>query len=60
MRVLKKNQSNILSFLYSFIHDPLIEGQQNIKVDINHALDVVKKKLVGQISEKGGSVPTEE
>ena len=50
LRVLRKNQSNILQFLYSFIHDPLIEASQNLKVEIKDALEVVKKKLHGQIS----------
>lgn len=56
LKVLRKNSSNIISFLYSFIHDPLIEGNNNIKVDINDALAIVKKKLYGQISgDKAGS-----
>ena len=50
LRVLRKNQSNIISFLYSFNHDPLVEASQNIKVEINDALTVVKKKLHGQVS----------
>jgi len=49
MRVLRKNSKNIVSFLDSFIHDPLIESQQNIKVEIKQALDIVKAKLHGQI-----------
>lgn len=48
-RVLRKNSKNIISFLDSFIHDPLIESTQNIKVEIKAALDVVKQKLYGQI-----------
>ena len=48
-RVLRKNSKNIVSFLDSFIHDPLIESQQNIKVEIKQALDIVKAKLHGQI-----------
>ena len=63
LRVLRKNQSNIVSFLYSFIHDPLIEATQNIKVEIVDALEVVKKKLAGQISIEmgdGGALTIEE
>ena len=61
MRVLRKNSKNIVSFLDSFIHDPLIESQQNIKVEIKQALDVVKSKLHGQIKgDQSGSVTIEE
>ena len=63
LRVLRKNQSNILQFLYSFIHDPLIEADQNLKVAMDEALDVVKKKLNGQISIQvgdGGALSIEE
>jgi len=61
LRLLRKNSSNILSFLYSFIHDPLIENTQNIRVDINEALETVKKKLYGQINgEIGGSLTVED
>ena len=53
--MLRKNQSNILQFLHSFIHDPLIEASQNLKVEIKDALEIIKKKLHGQISiEMGG------
>jgi len=45
--VLRKNQQNILSFLYSFKNDPLIESTNNIKVEIGDALEIVKKKLNG-------------
>lgn len=47
LRVLRKNQKNIISFLESFVHDPLIESQNNIKVDVKYALDVVNHKLLG-------------
>lgn len=63
LRVLRKNQSNILQFLYSFIHDPLIEASQNLKVEIKDALEVVKKKLHGQISIEmgdGGALTVED
>lgn len=61
MRVLRRNSKNIVSFLDSFIHDPLIESQQNIKVEIKQALDVVKSKLHGQIKgDQSGSVTVEE
>ena len=63
LRVLRKNQSNILQFLYSFIHDPLIEADQNLKVAMDEALEVVKKKLNGQISIQvgdGGALSIEE
>jgi len=39
----------------------LIESQQNIKVEIKQALDIVRAKLYGQIKgEQGGSVTVEE
>jgi phosphatidylinositol kinase/protein kinase (PI-3 family) len=60
-QVLRKNSKNIVSFLDSFIHDPLIESTNNIKVEIKQALEVVKKKLHGHINgEMGGSVTIEE
>lgn len=59
LRVLRKNKSNILSFLFSFIHDPLIEANNNIKVEIKDALGVVERKLHGQINaDKGGGSST--
>lgn len=61
LKVLRKNQSNILSFLYSFKNDPLIESTNNIKVEITDALEVVKKKLNGQIGIEGtGALSIEE
>lgn len=43
------------------MHDPLIEGHTNIKVDIKYAIDVVKQKLYGQIKgDQSGSVTIEE
>ena len=39
----------------SFVHDPLIEATQNIKVEIKDALEVVRKKLHGQTSIEMGS-----
>ena len=45
LRVMRKNKGNINSFLHSFIHDPLIEASQNIKIEIKDALQVVEKKL---------------
>lgn len=51
--MLRKNQQNILSFLYSFKNDPLIESTNNIKVEIGDALEIVKKKLNGQIGIEG-------
>jgi len=63
LRVLRKNQNNIIAFLHSFTHDPLIEATQNIKVDIPDALGLVKKKLQGQISIEmgnGGALTIEE
>lgn len=53
LKVLRKNQQNILSFLYSFKNDPLIESTNNIKVEITDALEIVKKKLNGQIGIEG-------
>ena len=55
LRVLRKNQMNIISFMDSFVHDPLIEATQNIKVEIKDALEVVRKKLHGQTSIEMGS-----
>ena len=60
-RVLRKNSKNIISFLDSFIHDPLIESTQNIKVEIKQALEIVKQKLHGQIKgDQSGSVTIDE
>lgn len=60
--MLRKNSSNIESFLYSFVHDPLIEASGNLKVEIKDALATVSKKLNGQISnsEGGASATVEE
>lgn len=60
--VLRKNSSNIKSFLYSFIHDPLIEANNNVKVEIKDGLATVSKKLTGQISnaDSGASATVEE
>ena len=39
----------------------MIESTNNIKVDINEALEVVKRKLYGQIAgDRGGSLTIEE
>ena len=50
LKVLRKNNKNIQSFLFSFIHDPLIEANNNVKVEIKDGLNTVSKKLNGQIS----------
>lgn len=47
LRVLKKNHRNIMSFLETFLHDPLIEGGSSQKISIDEALKLVKKKLKG-------------
>lgn len=47
LRVMRKNAQNIRSFLFSFIHDPLIESSSNVKVEIKDALQTVTKKLNG-------------
>lgn len=63
-RVLRKNQQNITSFLSSFIHDPLLEANNNLKVNIVDGLKTVEKKLAGQtnqsISANGPSMTIEE
>jgi len=54
LRVLRKNQINVMSFLTAaFKNDPLIESNHNINVEIGEALDVIKKKLNGQIGIQG-------
>ena len=60
MRVLRKNAPNIKSFLFSFIHDPLIEANNNVKVEIKDGLNTVSKKLTGQISATSGASATVE
>lgn len=59
---MRKNNSNIKSFLFSFIHDPLIEANNNLRVEIKDGLATVSKKLNGQISntDQGASVTVEE
>jgi len=49
LKVLRKNRNNIISFLYSFIYDPLVEHANNIKVEIKEALAVVRTKLSGDV-----------
>ena len=56
LKLLRKNQGNINSYLNSFIHDPLIENNQNIKIEINGALAVVQKKLQGHIYGTGNEM----
>ena len=56
LRVLRKNQGNINSYLNSFIHDPLIEASSNIRIEIKDALAVVQKKLQGHIYGTGNEV----
>jgi hypothetical protein len=59
---MRKNTQNIRSFLFSFIHDPLIEASSNLKVEIKDALQTVTKKLNGQISnsDSGASASIED
>ena len=57
---MRNNSGNIKSFLYSFIHDPLIEANNNVKVEIKDGLETVTKKLNGQISTAGASATVEE
>jgi phosphatidylinositol kinase/protein kinase (PI-3 family) len=57
LKMLRKNQRNIIGFLHAFAHDPLIEASNSIKVNIKDALVTVTKKLNGHIgSEDGVSV----
>ena len=45
MRVMRKNQKNILSFLETFKHDPLIENSNNIRIEVKDALEVKMETL---------------
>ena len=62
LEVMRRNSKNIEGYLSSFIHDPLIESWNNIKINMNIAIKNVKKKLNGQIEIEGnsGSVTVEE
>ncbi len=61
MRVMRKNQKNILSFLDTFKHDPLIENSSNIRIEVSDALEVIEKKLSGNINiSNGGALTIEE
>ena len=59
LRVLRKNQKNILSYLESFKHDPVHETSA-IKIDIKTALEVIENKLQGNVSIGSGSALTVE
>lgn len=56
LKVLRKNQGNINSYLNSFIHDPLIEANSSIRIEIKDALAVVQKKLQKYIYGTGNEV----
>ena len=61
MRVMRKNQKNILSFLETFKHDPLIENANNIRIEVKDALEVIEKKLSGNMNTgNGGALTVEE
>jgi phosphatidylinositol kinase/protein kinase (PI-3 family) len=60
LRVMRKNQKNIISYLDSFKHDPLVENPPNIKVEIKDALEVIEKKLMGNINIGSGVALTVE
>lgn len=60
LRVMRKNQKNIISYLDSFKHDPLQEMQTGIRVEINDALEVIEKKLTGNINIDSGAALTVE
>ncbi len=49
LRVLRKNQKNVIAFLGSFKHDPLMESQQTQKKQIEDALEEIEQKLSGRI-----------
>jgi len=61
MRVMRKNQKNILSFLETFKHDPLIENSNNIRIEVKDALEVIERKLSGNMNMgNGGALTIEE
>ena len=60
LKVLRDNAKNVEGYLNSFIHDPLIESRNNIKINIKQAIEQVKKKLSGQIDKKFGSATIQE
>lgn len=61
MRVMRKNQKNISSFLETFKHDPLIENANNIRIDVKDAIEVIEHKLSGNINvSNGGALTIEE
>ena len=48
--LLRKNQKNVIAFLGSFKHDPLMESSQTMSVEkIQKALEMIEQKLSGQI-----------
>ena len=50
LKVLRKNQKNVIAFLESFKHDPLVEPCWKMQVEIKDALQVIEQKLLGRIS----------
>ena len=60
LKALRDNAKNVEGYLNSFIHDPLIESRNNIKINIKQAIEQVKKKLSGQIDKKFGSATIQE
>ena len=60
LKALRDNSKNVEGYLHSFIHDPLIESRNNIKINIKQAIEQVKKKLSGQIDHNFGSITIQE
>ena len=60
LRVMRKNQNNILSYLESFKHDPLIEQHNRITENVDDALKVVERKLMGIVNDGSSSMTAEE
>ena len=58
LRVLRNNHKNIISYLESFNHDPLIETSNNIKIPLEEALDLVDKKLTGNVNLRNAAALT--
>ena len=48
--MLRNNHKNIISYLESFKHDPLIEASNNVSIKTEDALEVVDKKLTGNVN----------
>ena len=59
MQVLRNNEKNIISYLESFKHDPLVE-QSNNRMKIDDMLEIVDRKLLGNINIGNGAALTVE